>query len=913
MPLRALFNKSFRGLLVGIFCLAALLPLSGGAAAQSPSDGWSEPINLSNAGSSTDPLIVVDSERTTHVIWFDEYAGARYTKSVDGVQWSAPVSLAFPFREIRPRLMRGPDDYIYAYWIGQDGSLNSSRVLGMNFGIVETWEPARLLAPNTLSFDVILQPDGVFHVVSLMGASPTEPTPGIYYRQSAPGGNGWVKNILIYSSPYFRGMTVGQSHVRITMMPTGDTETIFIAWDDLALRKVFMSSSTDNGETWETPLEIDAPTSTSGSAAPFDVEMTTWNGQTLLIWKKGASSSDCDILYQAISEDGESWSAPKEMFTNLPGCPSSLSKVADRSDLMLWQATTNNQIYLSAWNGSQWSPPQIQSDLSGLKDPVTARMLSLASRQMVYVSDENRLESVASDVDGNLDIWYSSQELNDNLDEWFPPPSAWEAPQQLITMDSGIHDLNVVADSDGGFHALWIQPPLGNFENKSANVYYSHGSEGAWTQPNGIQRMRSGNITQLTVGLNARNEMLAIWQGDDPGGLYFSSTSAARAFRPVEWLEMSELPTPEGLASDPYLLAADNEMTFVAYAVPVNEGRGIYLNRSDDARTWSAPVQIFDAQAAQWDTVGKPKLFMTADGRLHALWEHASLMNPSTGLGLGYAFSDDNGDTWSQANLEMEGAVQWSGITAPSADKLVRVWLEASDQQPIIVTQFSSDNGMTWSAPVSITTGNMQTKPSLVTDPAGTAHLLLLNGDRTSRVVLRHWIWVGEDWQAGESLDLGEGSAIAVEEIHSVISDQQRITVLLSTSDTLTGTQFLQAVTGSAGAEAPSASTEPGSPTPTAEMTAASIEAAATEAALTDETAAAGEIAAPTDQPSATPLPSPSPTPDLNSGAVNGGGSQDSWAGVILGSILAIFIVAAAFGYRVWRIRQRVPQRKSKY
>ena len=59
--------------------------------------GWTNPINLSNSGASTNPLIVVDTVGVIHVIWVDEFDGYKYTESANGVDWTTPVTTQFPF------------------------------------------------------------------------------------------------------------------------------------------------------------------------------------------------------------------------------------------------------------------------------------------------------------------------------------------------------------------------------------------------------------------------------------------------------------------------------------------------------------------------------------------------------------------------------------------------------------------------------------------------------------------------------------------------------------------------------------------------------------------------------------------------------------------------------------------------
>ena len=52
--------------------------------AQTSTDPWSEPANLSHSGVATTPTVLVDALGTVHAIWEDEFAGTMYTRRVDG-------------------------------------------------------------------------------------------------------------------------------------------------------------------------------------------------------------------------------------------------------------------------------------------------------------------------------------------------------------------------------------------------------------------------------------------------------------------------------------------------------------------------------------------------------------------------------------------------------------------------------------------------------------------------------------------------------------------------------------------------------------------------------------------------------------------------------------------------------------
>src|SRR6187200_1985302 len=67
--------------------------------AQSTDDAWTEPLNLSHSGGTTNPAIVSDSDGVVHVVWQDKLANFMYTR-LEGDQWSPPqkINLNLLFR-----------------------------------------------------------------------------------------------------------------------------------------------------------------------------------------------------------------------------------------------------------------------------------------------------------------------------------------------------------------------------------------------------------------------------------------------------------------------------------------------------------------------------------------------------------------------------------------------------------------------------------------------------------------------------------------------------------------------------------------------------------------------------------------------------------------------------------------------
>lgn len=894
-----------------VLCMGLIFTPPGAArvAAQAPVGDWSEPVNISNAGASSSPAIVTDLDGITHVTWFDEFAGGRYAQmAADGV-WSKAVSVRTPFTSNTPRLITSLDRYINAVWIDAISTLRLSRVPSKSAMVATSWLSPRFIASNVMSFDIYLDATNVFHMVYVTNTDRPNQPAGLYYIQGLMGGSSWGVNVPIYTSPYFRSLTVENApHVSVTRLEKGAVEgepgPIIIVWDDPSQGRILLTQSVDKGRTWGEAEVVDQADLASGSASPSSVDITTWNDELVMVWKKGTSTADCTMMFQTTTGNGASWTSPRQLFAETPGCPSETGFLGGDTEYLLWQATINNQVNLVAWNGSTWSDPQTQAELTGVTNPVTTQALSTGCLQLEYRPEKGQLNAIRCDTDGNQDIWYTSKPLE--IDEnWFAKESTWSAPEALTTTAKAIASLNVVSGDDGSIYSMWTEPSqsVGVTGDSFDMVMFSVWDGETWSAPTSSFRPRGGGAYEMAVTHNSGGDLLATWRGESPGQVFFSRVEASRAFSALEWAEAVELPVPAGPCITPAILAGPGEEVYVAYAVPANEGRGIYLNYSlDKGRTWSDPVRLFDAQAAGWEVAEKPVLQRTADGKIHALWQRGSMLMRAYGVGLGYASSADGGVTWNQADLSIEARVRWAGLISPDQGTLFRAWLEFVDGVPAVLSQASTDGGTTWKSPESITiSGEILGNPSLITDPTGRIHLLQLNRNLTGDIVINHWIWYNNDWTAGESLYIEQAGGLPSGVISANISSQEKLVIFYVTKDHLTGGETLQVVSSAAeqageAVEAPQPTTAAPTPTQPAEP-AAEIGTAEPAAASASPTPGLTETTA--------PLLTPTPTADLSGGGAPTS-SDETWTGLILGSVLGVVIVSVFFGYRIVQSRKRV-------
>lgn len=885
-----------------VWLCVALVSTSFGFTAQALQDDsiWSPVVNLSNAGSSYNPSIITGSDGVTHVMWFDQFAGNRYTHFGDGEAWSVPTSFLAPFREYQPRLLINElSESIFAFWLIGNGNFYASRALNRNMSSPRGWESQTLISQNVVAYDAVVDEEGIIHLIYITAADEPFRPSGVYYVSNTPGVNRWNAPRLVYASQYFRGLEDEDApHASIVRYKEGEGGTVtLLAWDDPAQKKIEVTRSMDGGKTWEDTAVLNQGITSSSSTASQIVDIVNFNNELMLFWQEVPLSGNCQIYFQTTTGTGKDWNASQVLYDKMLGCPTSFEVLGKSGDSLLVQAMFNNQVYLIAWNGQKWSTPQLQISLSSIQDTKTSRTLAAGCHQFYFLPDQNRLDVARCDIDGSLDIWYTSMKVGDTT-SWFSATSTWDKPQQLYVNPLGISGLNIVASNDGEMYALWSRPPSASLaateNNPSPFLMYSSWKETGWSEPVSVIRLR-GLAQQLRVALDRGGNLLATWRGKNPGQILFSRSSAQGAFSVAEWSEAIVLPSPSGPCISPVIITGEENEVFVAYAIPANEGRGIYFNHSlDNGRTWSDPVLVFDGQNASWEMVDQPVLARTTDGRLHALWLHQSLMSKDLGLGIGYAYSDDQGATWNTADTSIEGDVRWAGMIASTQGRLFRVWHEVSQGLVVINSQVSTDSGDSWQAEVPIaTSAEITGTPRLITDPSGNVHLLQMSRNNTGKLDLLHWVWEEDRWVAKEDFKIEQSTGFSAPEISGAFSSSNVLAVMYTMKDLVTGSETLNTLMGKTvqNSAAPEV-------TEVVESTATPADAAPTSTTPTEETTTVE--ATPTTLP---PTIAPTPTLDLAAGGSIPSSDNSTWVGLMIGIVLAIVIVVVYFTIRVYRTR----------
>jgi len=183
----------------------------------------------------------------------------------------------------------------------------------------------------------------------------------------------------------------------------------------------------------------------------------------------------------------------------------------------------------------------------------------------------------------------------------------WTAPGLLAVSNAEISSVALVPDGQTHSVVLWVESTVADNLVTSA-IAAARWDGQQWTQPFVVLSARQGEISQLRAATDGRR-LFVVWSEDSVGQIYFSWANLGRAAVASEWAQPRPLAPDQTTATTPSLVVGASGDIFVAYALSINENRGIYLIKSQDGgANWAAPVKVFDAAAAGWIMTGAPQV-----------------------------------------------------------------------------------------------------------------------------------------------------------------------------------------------------------------------------------------------------------------------------------------------------------------
>ncbi len=798
-------------LLGGLFVLGGLfILLATPVLAQRGEPSWDEPVNLSRSGGADVPSFFIDNEGINHIFWTDSIEGYIY-QSGELSDLSTPEVIRVPFTFPRYQLPSEQDlgeefipykpqfnvgtQEIHAFWRDIDNAIRYSRTTTdtINLGI-EGWSETFFLVPDSVvDLESGIDENGRLHLFYIQTNSTETLVPGLYHQFSDDAGRVWSEPGLIYSSTYFRDIEPTETQMSIDF---AGPSSVFITWDDRTIEQLFFANSTDGGETWQTPQVIEKREATdptlSISSSNISVKAIS-NDEVHLMWLNGDTDDflRCNVLHQWTEDGGRNWTEPEHIFESGGGsCPAQPNMVFARTGLLLAMNISDGVGYLQAFDGERWSDANPQLYLGTLQDPLTFRDIGIGCHEF-YVSDENEMVVLGCGDGNERDIWLLKRPLGE-LSDWFRLFEAtpiWSEPVSLISSQIYLLPGDVVAGADGRLHTFWSQSndvvAIRRLEEVTTEVgpdiYYARLNGGQWGAPRPIISSPIGKADQLAAAADESGGLFVAWSSGKDGGIYMSRSNADRASSGTEWTDPVLLPAPQTTGSWPDILV-DGSSIYVAFTIPLNEDRGIYITKSTDGgNSWSDPSLVFNGESEGWQQVGRPRLARTLDGELHLTWTRDVPTSNST-LALVYANSSDDGQTWSAPEIITDETVVWSDLVGIGTRTVHRTWQALSDNRVLLWHQVSFDSGLTWSQPIRVSNPAMDSGPAaLVLGVNQTPHLLqLAQTIEEAELFLLEWFWDGEKWEPSEQLELSEAT-LGADDLAAVRLPDNQLGVLYGT------------------------------------------------------------------------------------------------------------------------------------
>jgi hypothetical protein len=352
------------------------------------------------------------------------------------------------------------------------------------------------------------------------------------------------------------------------------------------------------------------------------------------------------------------------------------------------------------------------------------------------------------------------------------------------------------------------------------------------------------------------------------------------------------------MKASPDIVVSSNGTVNVVYAIPLNDGRGIYMVSSDDQGvSWTRPTLVFDAAKAGWDKVDLPAQAILPDGSLHVVWNREPLPGIDSPNTLYYSQSRDSGATWSEAVAVSENSGEWNSITITDSGSLHRLWMSENGLETSIQHDYSVDGGTTWNPDQNLAKfGEKPVAAAVSLDKGGELHLVNISNLVSGAQILHPMTWTGSAWSEGEGLELDGSENNLVSEVAAAISPSDELSVLYTgVQNTESGeVESNQLYFSQIALDLIASDATPGvtGATPEPQTTQKPVDTVIVEQTPTPLSA------------------TPTPTVDLGPISQTGGGNGNSPlsnpnAGLILGGGLSAIIVAAIFLLGVRFIRQR--------
>lgn len=730
--------------------------------AQSAVNNWSQPVNISQSGATTNPHIITSASGRSHAVWEDQYSQIVYKYLEDGV-WSSAFNLDLPFYQTDYILAADQTGWVFAFWIDyRNYTLYYSGVQELSFATASRWFSPIKLASGVTAFDVSIDDTNQLNLVYLRALDTGELPSGVYYQKTQGNFQRWGNSILLYESKYFRnqlpprGVTVAQSsleekwsHVDIE---AGAANQFYISWENPALKRLFYSYSAIGGNTWSDPIEISSPTIDNTYLTPQKLLSANLRQHTMQIWQLSEPGGNCSLQFRTSLDSPNEWTPQQSLSNLINECPENITWHEADQDNTIFIFSGESKFTILAWNGERWSLPQSQTELNQFINPTT--FSSLEFIQFETEIDFPNIYNIAVDRNSG-DIWYSQKTFG-NLDSWYNSISEWSTISNIVISEKTIGNLTSFAGLNGLPYFIWSVEDTKDDGRVFSKIQIAEMDEGGFIPGYlSIRNNLSGKVNDLNILPSKHYERLSLtWQGGIYGQLISSWADLNQLNNPVGWSEIYTNTTSASIIS-PYMSQNLYGEILSIYYDPLNENKGIYLSRSDNGgESWGTPDLIFPSEGLIDCPIIKDPQLIQNEETYHLMY---TCYTDSGGIGplsLNYTHSSDYGETWAAPQVVQEGSVYWSKLIAGNDGTVHRLWLTYNGETAIY-HGYSLDDGKSWIGFTNFSLINgKHTNASVVLDYLGNIHFLQPVPKENNLTEFLYHFWNGNTWSSRETLEL---------------------------------------------------------------------------------------------------------------------------------------------------------------
>jgi hypothetical protein len=295
-----------------------------------------------------------------HVIWVDDVSGAYelyYKKSTDlGATWSAPMRLTWGGAvPAYPAIAVNGTTVHIVYIQGNEIIYRKSVDNGA------TWSRAQITWGMDLLGVTMAVSGNNIHLAIYAWPGMLAPYPGIFYKRSTDNGETWSGPMKLGDSDE-RGFAITASGANVHIVYTN--EVLHWGHEDMYYRK-----STDNGATWNTPLQL-ASFEKAQLREDTDSEKETWypsitssgaNVHVFYVSPQVWNTAGSDLVTMSSMDNGITWGPSKRLtWDGGVGALRSKASAADGANVYVTYLDTSTiEIYFkkSSDCGATWSAP----------------------------------------------------------------------------------------------------------------------------------------------------------------------------------------------------------------------------------------------------------------------------------------------------------------------------------------------------------------------------------------------------------------------------------------------------------------------------------------------------------------------------------------------------------------------------